>query len=85
MSHLDTVTAAVRLVTAAESWIPAVFAGFIPAIGAGGVFWLLWRAVRSNPENDPPPEGAPAPGEVPAAAGAPSEAKKEGGPESPPS
>ncbi len=85
MNALDTITAAVHLATGAESWIPAVFAGFIPMLGAAGVFWLLWRAIRSNPENDQAPDGTPSAAEATSGSGAPPDAVEEGGPESPPS
>ena len=90
------ITAAIRVVRAEESWEAPLFGGLIPFIGAGAVIWLLWRAVKSNPENDLPPEerlghgwvhGVPPEGhplaEDPAADD--DAAKKEGGPEDPPS
>ena len=93
------ITAAIRLVRAEESWEAPLFGGLIPFIGAGAVIWLLWRAVKSNPENDLPPEERLGHGWV---HGVPPEdhplerqiaieeeeeakAKKEGGPEDPPS
>jgi hypothetical protein len=50
----DAAVAAIRLVRAEEAWEPVIFGGMIPIIGAGGIAFILWRAVRSNPENDPP-------------------------------
>jgi hypothetical protein len=96
----DEVVAVLRLPRAEESWEAVIFSGLIPFLGAGGVLYLLWRAVRSNPENDLPPEerlgagwvhGLP-PAEQPASKPGPEqnpgqdpEQKKEGGPKGPPS
>lgn len=92
--------ALIRIPRAEESSIAIIVGGVIPFLGAGAVIWLLWRAVRSNPENDLPPEerlgagwvhGIPPEGhplaQDPDAAEEPAavEAKKEGGPEDPPS
>jgi hypothetical protein len=86
---------AIRLVRAEESWEAPLFGGLIPFIGAGAVIWLIWRAVKSNPENDLPPEerlghdwvhGVPPEGHPLAQDPVADEtAKKEGGPEDPPS
>jgi hypothetical protein len=89
------ISAAIRIVRAEESWEAPLFGAVIPFAGAGAVIWLLWRAVKSNPENDLPPEERLGHGWVhgvppedhplaqdPAAADTP---KKEGGPEDPPS
>ena len=85
--------AAIRLVRAEESWEAPLFGGLIPFVGAGAVIWLLWRAVKSNPENDLPPEerlghgwvhGVP-PEDHPLAQDPRRRGKKEGGPEDPPS
>ena len=98
MLNPDIAAAAIRLPRAEESSIAVIVGGLIPFVGAGAVVWLLWRAVRSNPENDLPPEerlgagwvhGVPPEGH-PLAAQAEAEAeaeraKKEGGPEDPPS
>ncbi len=97
----DLAAAAIRLPRAEESSIAVIVGGVIPFLGAGAVIWLLWRAVRSNPENDLPPEerlgagwehGVPPEGhplaaqaEAEAEAEAAARAKKEGGPEDPPS
>ena len=95
----DLAAAAIRLPRAEESSIAVIVGGVIPFLGAGAVIWLLWRAVRSNPENDLPPEERLGHGWV---HGVPPEdhplerqvaieeeeeakAKKEGGPEDPPS
>lgn len=61
MIQADAVAAGIRIVRAEEAWEPVLFGGLIPIIGAGGVFWLIWRAVRDNPENDEPKdkEGGP--------------------------
>jgi hypothetical protein len=66
----DTVAAGIRIVRAEEAWEPVLFGGMIPILGAGAIVWLLWRAVKDNPEDDEPnpPEG-----------------KKGDGPEDPPS
>jgi hypothetical protein len=80
MIQPEMVTAGVRIVRAEESWIPVLFGGMIPIVGAGGVFWLIWRAVRDNPENDLPPEERPSHPDYGRA-----DLKKEGGPEDPPS
>ncbi len=91
--------AAIRLVRAEESWEAPLFGGLIPFVGAGAVIWLLWRAVKSNPENDLPPEerlgagwdhGVPPPGHPLAEQyereqAEKREQEKEGGPEDPPS
>ncbi len=100
MSYPDLLAAALALPRAEESSIAVIVGGVIPFLGAGAVVWLLWRAVRSNPENDLPPEerlghgwvhGVPPEGHPlargPDAAEEPEaeRAKKEGGPEDPPS
>lgn len=89
MPHPDLLLAALALPRAEESSIAVIVGGVIPFLGAGAVIWLLWRAVKSNPENDLPPEERPGYGWV---HGVPPEddpsaprAKKEGGPEDPPS
>jgi hypothetical protein len=91
----DELAALIRLPRAEESSVAVIAGGAIPFLGAAAVIWLLWRAVKSNPENDLPPEerlghdwvhGVPPEGhplaQDPATAEA---AKKEGGPEDPPS
>jgi hypothetical protein len=50
----DAIVAAIHLVRAEEAWEPVLFGGMIPILGAGGIAFVLWRAVKSNPENDPP-------------------------------
>jgi hypothetical protein len=52
----EAAAAAIRLVRAEEAWEPVIFGGMIPIIGAGGIAFILWRAIKSNPENDPPEE-----------------------------
>lgn len=96
MIQSDTVVAGIRLVRAEESWEAVIFSGLIPFLGAVAVLALLWRAIKSNPENDLPPEerlgadwvhGVPPPGH-PAAVQEPDQnpgQEKEGGPEGPPS
>ncbi|HVT00577.1 MAG TPA: hypothetical protein VHE08_08685 [Solirubrobacterales bacterium] len=65
----DTVAAGIRIVRAEEAWEPVLLGGMIPILGALAIFWLIWHAVRDNPENDPPG----------------GEREEEGGPEDPPS
>lgn len=52
----DSIAAALHLVRAEEAWEPVLLGGMIPILGAGGIAFVLWRAIRSNPENDPPEE-----------------------------
>jgi len=52
----DEVAAGIRIVRAEEAWQSVVFAGMIPIVGALAVGLVIWRAVKANPENDPPPE-----------------------------
>jgi hypothetical protein len=40
----------VLLSLAEESWIPVIFAGLIPILGALAVLWLIIRAVRDTDE-----------------------------------
>jgi hypothetical protein len=56
-------TADLRIVRAEESWIPVVFGGMIPIIGALGVLWLIRYAIKDPPEHnkDLPPEDDPPP------------------------
>ena len=35
---------------AAEAWEPVLFGGLIPILGAAGIGFLLWYAVRQKPE-----------------------------------
>jgi hypothetical protein len=42
----------IPLVRAEEAWEPVLFGGMIPIIGALGVFFLIWYAVRAKPEDD---------------------------------
>jgi hypothetical protein len=81
----EVVDAAIRIVRAEEAWEPVLFGGMIPIVGALAVVYLIWRAVKENPENDLPPEqrlsgegspytDSPVPGQ-----------KKEDGPKDPPS
>jgi len=95
MIQPDSVVAVIRLPRAEESWEAVIFSGLIPFLGAVAVLALLWRAIKSNPENDLPPEervggnwvhGVP-PADDPAAAQNPAQnhpQKKGGGPEGPP-
>ncbi len=78
----DTVAAGIRLARAEEAWEPVLFGGMIPIVGAVAVVWLIWRAVKDNPENDLPPEERPSSPEYRYAN---DPGKKEGGPEDPPS
>jgi hypothetical protein len=50
----DTVAAAVRIVRAEEAWEPVLFAGMIPIVGAGAIFWLIRWAIREPPEEKGP-------------------------------
>lgn len=61
MIQPEMVSAGIRIARAEESWIPVLFGGMIPILGAGAIFWLIWRAVRDSPENDEPEdkEGGP--------------------------
>jgi hypothetical protein len=48
---------------AEEAWQPVLIGGMIPFVGALAVFGLIYKAVKSNPENDPPEEpGKESPG-----------------------
>ncbi|HEY1853401.1 MAG TPA: hypothetical protein VGG40_02335 [Solirubrobacterales bacterium] len=42
-------------VRAEEAWQPVLLGGMIPFAGALAVFALIYKAVKANPENDPPP------------------------------
>jgi hypothetical protein len=98
MIHAGTVLAGIVLVRATESWEAVIFSGLIPFIGAVAVLALIWRAIKSNPENDLPPEervgagwvhGLP-PAKDPAAVPEQrpeqnQQQKEEGGPKGPPS
>jgi hypothetical protein len=42
----------VLVVRAEEAWEPVLLGGLIPLLGAVAVFFIIWRAVRDNPEND---------------------------------
>jgi hypothetical protein len=52
----DAIDAAIRIVRAEEAWEPVLFGGMIPILGALAVVYLIWHAVKENPENDPPPD-----------------------------
>jgi hypothetical protein len=39
---------------AAESWIPVLFGGMIPILGALAVLYIIVRAVRDNDEDSDP-------------------------------
>ncbi|HWH20278.1 MAG TPA: hypothetical protein VN671_07080 [Solirubrobacterales bacterium] len=82
-------TAGIRLPRAEESWEPVIFGGLIPFAGVVGACWLIWKAFKDNPENDLPEEDRPSSPNY-RYANLPREeaiarAKKEGGPEDPPS
>ncbi|MBS1879700.1 MAG: hypothetical protein JST31_09320 [Actinobacteria bacterium] len=49
----------VRTVRAEEAWEPVLLGGMIPLLGALAVFGLIYKAVKANPENDPPKEDGP--------------------------
>jgi len=38
------------VVRAEEAWEPVIFGGMIPAVGAGAVGYIIYRAVREPPE-----------------------------------
>jgi hypothetical protein len=59
----DAVDAAIRIVRAEEAWEPVLFGGMIPILGALAVVYLIWHAVKENPENDPPADEPPPPGD----------------------
>ena len=48
----EALTIAVLLVRAEETWVPVLFAGLIPLIGALAVGLIIYRAVRANDEED---------------------------------
>jgi hypothetical protein len=43
---------ATLVVRAEEAWEPVIFGGMIPMIGALGIFFLIWYAVRDKPDDD---------------------------------
>jgi hypothetical protein len=43
---------ATLVVRAEEAWEPVIFGGMIPILGALGVFFLIWYAVREPAEKD---------------------------------
>ena len=45
------------LLRAEEAWEPVLFGGMIPIIGAGGILFLIWYAVRKPPEDEKQKEG----------------------------
>ncbi len=47
------------VVRAEEAWEPVIFGGMIPALGAGAVGYLIYRAVREPPEEDEGGDGGP--------------------------
>jgi hypothetical protein len=59
MIQPDTVAAAIRIVRAEEAWEPVLFGGMIPIVGALAIVYLIWRAVKNNPEDELPPEERP--------------------------
>jgi hypothetical protein len=38
--------------SATEAWEPVLFGGLIPILGALGIFFLIWYAVRQKPDED---------------------------------
>lgn len=56
------ILAELRLVRAEESWIPVLFGGMIPIVGALGVLWLIRWAVKEPPEEEEPEDESPPPG-----------------------
>jgi hypothetical protein len=38
------------MIFAAEAWEPVIFGGLIPILGAAGIGFLIWYAVREKPE-----------------------------------
>jgi hypothetical protein len=52
----DTVAAGIRLARAEEAWEPVLFGGMIPILGALAIVYVIWRAVKDNPEDDEPPD-----------------------------
>ena len=72
MSGTEIVQAGMLLVRAEEAWEPVLLGGLIPIFGALAVFYIIWRAVRDNPEDDAdagpdPADGEPGEGEDAAA------------------
>jgi hypothetical protein len=65
----ELVTIATLVVRAEEAWEPVMFGGLIPAVGAGAVGYIIYRAVRANDETEelqPPPKAdEAAPGSPP--------------------
>jgi hypothetical protein len=48
----EALTIAALLVRAEETWVPVLFGGLIPVIGALAVGLIIYRAVRDNDEED---------------------------------
>jgi len=46
---------AALVVRAEEAWEPVLLGGLIPILGALAIAYIIWRAVRDNPENDEKP------------------------------
>ncbi len=42
---------AILLVRAEEAWQPVLLGGMIPILGALGIFFLIWYAVRAKPDD----------------------------------
>jgi hypothetical protein len=40
------------MILAAEAWESVLFAGLIPILGAAGIGFLIWFAVREKPEEE---------------------------------
>lgn len=43
---------ALLLVRAEEAWEPVIFGGLIPIVGALGILFLIWYAVRQPPKEE---------------------------------
>jgi len=43
---------ATLVVRAEEAWEPVIFGGMIPILGALGIFFLIWYAVREPSKKD---------------------------------
>jgi hypothetical protein len=43
---------ALLLVRAEEAWEPVLLGGLIPILGALGIVFLIWYAVRQKPEGE---------------------------------
>lgn len=50
--HLAALHLALLIGRAEEAWQPVLLGGLIPILGALGIGFLLWYAVRQKPEDD---------------------------------